>query len=93
MSLGHTAQKPRPPLTVLLATELAGLLLLPREEGLSSFPAGTLALIRLSYPFSPLSAAKERLNPPQAMNNLWAGEKGKCRDPIQVCAKGKQGGK
>lgn len=60
MSLGHTAQKPTPPLTGLLATEPAGLLLLPREEGLSSFPAGTLALIRLSYPFSPFSTTEER---------------------------------
>lgn len=60
MSLGHTARKPTLFLTVLLATELAGLLLLPQEEVLSSFPAGTLALSRLSYPSSPLSTLKER---------------------------------
>lgn len=66
-------------LSVLPATELTGLLLLPWEEGLSSFLAGALALIRLSYLFSPLSAPTERWNPPQVRNNLGVRGEGKCR--------------
>lgn len=68
------------------------LLLLPWDEGLSSLPAGALALIRLSYLFSPPSAPGERWNPPQLMNNLGLGEGGgSAGNPTQVPVQGKLG--
>lgn len=89
MSLVHTVQNPTPPLAVGLAMSQQDCYCFP-EPDLSSFPAGTLALTRLSYPFSLLSTPKERWNSPQLMNNLQAREKGKCKDPTQVLVKGKQ---
>lgn len=91
--LGHVfgsyRSKPHTTSCSLAGNEPAGLLLFP-EQDLSSFPAGTLALTRLSYPFSLLSTPKERWNSPQLMNNLQARETGKCKDPTQVLVKGKQ---